>query len=115
MQPAIGQLRLVCLLLILGGQQSVVSPTVGIQCRAGDYVHNISDRICKSCWEDCGQGQFCRRVGGCTDCPKGEYDGDGDPTHPCEACPDGKTSPEAAHGAGACDDEPASWGASPCI
>ena len=29
-------------------------------------------------------------------CTSGEYDADGDPIHPCKACPKGKTSGEGA-------------------
>ena len=39
-------------------------------------------------------GQTCRQRGGCFNCSAGEYDSDGIPTHPCEKCPEGKTSEE---------------------
>ena len=50
---------------------------------------------CHSCFE-CAVGQVCRQRGGCFNCSAGYIDDDSVPTSPCTACPDGKTSEEAA-------------------
>eukprot|EP01046_Picozoa_sp_COSAG06_P004191 COSAG06_NODE_173_length_21283_cov_14.116220_3_plen_2197_part_00 len=67
----------------------------GFPCAEYEYVgatwHPPQEPDCRSCF-DCVPGQTCRRRGGCFNCTAGEYDTDGDPTHPCVPCPDGTTS-----------------------
>ena len=66
-------------------------------CGVGEYGAE-----CRSCSDDCDSGQWCvryagpQRVAGCHNCTQGRFDGDLDPLTPCEDCPGGETSDEAA-------------------
>lgn len=63
---------------------------------------------CHSCYA-CLVGQVCRRRGGCFNCTAGEYDADGDPTHPCVPCPAGTSSLAGASGEEGCYAVEQSW------
>ena len=105
--------------LRFGGGGAVVGLVVGLTlcaaqpdgfpCDAGEWIDaswrpgddalvegGSASPPCRSCWRDCSAGQFCRPRGGCVNCTAGEYDADGEPNHPCKACPKGKTSGEGA-------------------
>eukprot|EP01047_Picozoa_sp_COSAG01_P014406 COSAG01_NODE_699_length_14176_cov_21.100590_20_plen_199_part_00 len=69
----------------------------GPSCAAHEY-----GAACRSCFADCGPGQWCvrhagpNRVAGCHNCTEGTFDGDLDPLTPCERCQSGETSDKAA-------------------
>jgi hypothetical protein len=96
---ASGALRLRLLLLVALCSEVARLQAGGFPCAEYEWVaatwHPPHEAECHSCYE-CDLGQECRRRGGCFNCTEGEYDTDGEPMHPCEECPEGKSSEEAA-------------------